>query len=413
MFKTFRSVLAPILSLSILIMGNAFFTTYTSLKLKLSGFSIELIGYSTSAYFAGLLIGSLRCSSFIERIGHIRAYATLAALLAVIAMIQAIFAQGWVWIIIRFLTGFFIAGLFVTIESWLLAKSTISTKGKVLSIYMISYYGSQTIAQFLLDISDLRTVIPFCIIVILFTSSIVPICMTRIAAPIIQEKSYFKIQHLCKIAPLGVIGALLSGLICGPIYGLVPIYIKDIGFSMKEVALGMGITIFGGLILQWPIGQISDHVDRRKVLFTISFLAAIISIVFAINSIHTKVLIYFLLAFLGGFSFSIYPIAISHSTDIVKEKDTISAIAAIVLIYSIGAIIGPILASYGMDFLGPRGLFIYMSSIGVILGAYSFYRYLKIKEIPLEEKTPYRNIPRTTPLATELYPKEKEKNKKD
>jgi MFS family permease len=402
MLKSLKSLIAPITGQVILVMGNSFFITFTSLRLKIEGHSIEVIGYITAAYFAGLLLGSLKLNKFIERVGHIRAYATFASLFAVVTLLQALDGNIFLWLSSRFLIGYFMAGLFITIESWLLASATPEIKGKILSIYMLCYFASQGIAQLLINIAPPSTLLPFIIITLLGTISIVPVCITKIKAPVISEPSYFKISKLLKISPLGFFGAFCAGLITGPNYGLIPIYLKGHGFSLEEISLGMGITILGGLILQWPLGHLSDHIDRRKVIFLTSFAIFIISTIIGINSIYSFLPFFILLFIYGGFSFVLYPLSMTHTSDKVEKKDLISTIAVLSLTYSIGAIVGPIIASYSMNFLGPKGLFFYVAIVGILIGSFSFFNIIKKKSLPQEDKGKYKNIPRTSPIIGNL-----------
>ena len=371
-------------------MGNSLFVTFTSIRLKMEGYSIKIIGITTAAYFAGLLLGSLRCNKIIERVGHIRAYAIFASLMAFFVTLQSMVSGAWMWMIVRFLSGFLIAGLFVTIESWLLSKSTIHTKGKIFSIYLISYYAAQGIGQLLLNVADPMSILPFAIIVMLSAISIVPVCISKNEAPIIKEASYINIFKLSKVVPLAIIGSLLAGAIAGPIYGLTPIFIKEIGFSLSEMSKAMSITIFGGLLLQWPIGQLSDIIDRKKVLFAVSFLTNLMCIAIILNSIYAFSPTTLLLAVLGGFSFTIYPLCLTHTTDKIDSKDIIASMAAMSLLYSIGAVIGPIVASYMMQYMGPHGLFVYMSLVCSILGFFGMYYVVKSKseqKIELKSET--------------------------
>jgi MFS family permease len=407
-----KNIIAPIISLIIMTLGNGLFTTYVSVRLKLAHQPTEIIGFMIAVYFAGFVIGSIRINRLIERIGHIRSFACFASLITVATMVQGMFPLIWVWMVMRFLTGLLTAGLFITIESWLLAQSSIKTKGKILSVYMLTFYAAQAAGQFLLDIADPYSIIPFAITIILASFSIVPICMTRATAPIMQEPSYLHIFHLLKISPVGVIGCVIAGLILGSIYGLLPTYSQDFGMSIKEVAMVMGTTIFGGLLLQWPIGFISDHIDRRKVLFTICFLTTILSIIIA--SI-TNTGIYFLVLSLifGGFSFTLYPLSICHASDLLDYKDIVSATAALSLAYGVGAILGPIMASYMMKYLGPNGLFYFFAIVSFILGLYTTIKTFRVAPVPVEEKVTYRNIPRTTPIAGELNPESEEKENEE
>lgn len=392
MRQILKSVTTPIVSLVILCMGNALFVTYTSVRLKMDGYSINTIGYVVGAYFAGQLVGSYLCDRLIARIGHIRAYAVLATSMTVLAMLQAMFLQLWMWALVRFLGGVCIAGLFIVIESWLLAKSTSNTKGKVLSIYMTSFYAAQGIGQLLLNVSDPISVIPFAIVVILSAVSIIPISMTKASVPTMNQRSSLNIVKLVKKCSLGVYTCAISGLLLGPIYGLIPIFAKDSGMTLTGVSYAACFTILGGFVLQWPIGQLSDKTDRRKVISFIGFAAAIIAAITIFVSAQSEILIFILLAAFGGFSFTVYPLGIAHSSDSVEEKDLISITALLSIAYSVGSIIGPVIASYFMDFLGPKGIFIYSTIVGTTLGTLALVKTFEKKTLPEKEKLRGENL---------------------
>ncbi len=414
MYKIAKAVIAPIMSLIILVMGNGLFTTFTSLRLKQEGYSPEMVGYVTAAYFLGLVIGSIRSHKLIERIGYIRAFAIFSSCTAAFVMLQSLFIDPWIWMGLRFLSGICLAGHFITIESWLLVKSTTKTKGKVLSIYMIALYASQATGQFFLNIAPIETVIPFAITVIFASLSIVPVCFSRTPAPTIQKPSYLTVFKLYKISPLGVIGSILGGFLLGVIYGLLPIFAGYLDLDTHDAALIVALTIYGGLLLQWPIGYLSDLIDRRKVLFGVSIIIIILSLFIAwINSYSYPLLLVSVCLF-GGFTFTVCPLSTSHTSDHLESSDdTIAALGGLILVYGIGAIIGPIIASYCMQILGAPGIFYYFAATSAVLGLYTLWRIFKQTPIPQEEKLTFRTSPRTTPLSSELDPRADEVKKND
>lgn len=386
MRQILKSVIPPIASLMILCMGNALFVTYTSVRLKMDGYSIHTIGYIVGAYFAGQLVGSYVSDKIIEKIGHIRAYAVFATSMTVLAMLQALFLQLWMWATVRFLGGICIAGLFVVIESWLLAKSTPTTKGRVLSIYMTSFYAAQGIGQLLLNVADPMSVVPFAIVVILSAISIVPLSITNVSAPEIKGRSSLNTTKLLKKCALGVYTCTVSGLLLGPIYGLVPIFAKDSGMTLEAIAYATCFTILGGFALQWPVGQISDKIDRKKVISFVGFAASAVALTTLFVPASFEAMLFILLAAFGGFSFTVYPLGIAHCSDSLEEKDLISATAILSIAYSIGSIIGPIIASNMMGFLGPKGLFVYCTIVGSALGSAALVRSSQRKALSEEEK---------------------------
>lgn len=403
MIKIIRSVLSPILSATILTLGNSLFMTITSLKLKMNDRSLETIGLITALYFTGLVLGAFYCNRLIERVGHIRSFAIFAAFCSALVMLQAIFTEVWMWAVIRFFVGFSIAGLFATIESWLVAKSTIDTKGKVLSIYMIAFYLSTGLGQLLLNVADPATLIPFAIIAIFTAFSIIPVSITKIQAPVIEGPSYLNIFKLFKITPLGVIGCMISGLILGSIYGLVPVFAEEENFSLSEIALCSSVTILGGFVLQWPLGQLSDILDRRKIISSVGFGTAFMGLAVTFFPTSSFSFLLILLGALGGFAFTIYPLCISHGSDRVEAKDIVAATASLGLAFNIGAVAGPLAAAYLMRYFGPKGLFMFIGFAGLLLAFYALYRISKAPGVLKEEKTRYRNIDKTEPIATKLY----------
>lgn len=379
--------------------------TFSTVRMRLEGESTGMIGLITATYYFGLFIASFRVDKLIEKIGHIRAFATFAAFNAALIMIQGLYVDAWAWAVLRFFAGIAIAGLFITIESWLLVKSTRETRGKILSIYMISYYAALGAGQYLLDVANPRDLTLFCIAVIFSAFSVIPICTTRQTGPVLQEPSLFNIFKLCRISPLGVIGSILSGMILATVYGLAPIYAQEVGLSVSEVANFMGLTIFGGLILQWPLGQFSDHYDRRKVLLYSSIITAALCLLIMLVGNYVPILLLALVCAFGGFSFALYPLCISHACDLVETKDTVAATGGLLLAYGVGSVVGPNIAPFFMSLMGPAGLFAYFLVISGLLALATIWRMQVRAPTPQDEKVPYSNIPRTTPLAGELDPR--------
>lgn len=405
MLSILKSVIAPIVSLIILMMGNGLITTLTTVRMRTEGQTTFMIGIITASYYLGLFLASFRVDKLIEKIGHIRAFSAFAAFSAALIMMQGLYVNPWGWIVIRFFSGICLAGLFVAIESWLLVKSTKETRGKVLSIYMIAYYAALAIGQYLLDTADPKDITLFCTAVIFSAFSIVPICVIRTTGPVMQEPSVFKINSLWKISPLAVLGSVLSGMILGAVYGLSPVYAQEVGLSVPEIANFMGLTILGGLFLQWPIGHFSDHFDRRKVLLITSVLTAATALIIALFDNTIPNLLLGSICLFGGLSFALYPLCISHACDQVEPKDTVAATGALLLSYGVGSIVGPNIAPIFMFNLGPKGLFFFYLVISSLITLACLWRISVREPVPAEEKLPYSNIPRTTPLAGELDPR--------
>lgn len=405
MLRFLRTIFSPIVSYFILALGNGFLMTLVPIRATLEGFSPEIIGYLTAAYFAGILIGAMQINKVIEGVGHIRAFAFFASIFSILTLLQGIFVYPSVWIVLRFLFGLSMAGIFITIESWLLVKSSVKMRGMALSIYMTAFYAAQAASQLFLGIFDLKSLYPFCFIVILAALSVLPLTITKTKAPIVEEHSVLSPWKLFKISPFALISAVFSGLILGPIYGLLPVYAQELNYTISQISWIMGSVIFGGLVFQWPIGAISDKIDRRKVLLYSSFFVSLLVIFVCIfPQISFFNFIIFSICF-GGFCFVLYPLSVSHACDLVESKDIAATTGAVLLCYGIGCIIGPILASYGMRLYGGIALFYFIFVSSVILFLIALFRVLVKGQVPKDEKVPYSNMPRTTPMASELDPR--------
>lgn len=408
MRKIASSLIAPVLSLIIIMLGNGFFVTFVSLRLHELKVSSFLIGLISSAYFAGLLIGSVRAEKLILRIGFIRTFATFASFFTVLVMVNGLMNNSYVWLVLRFFQGICIAGLFVVIESWLLMYSDKNTRGKVLSVYMSALYTAQAAAQFFLNFLPMESILPFACVVMLSSLSVIPVSMMRASYPTMSEPSYISAKKLFMVSPFGFITCILAGMILSSIYALAPIFAQDMGFSIKQVASFMGFIILGGFLLQWPIGHLSDIFERRKVMILVCALTAILSLVMTLSFVWPIWMTFGTAIAFGGFSFTIYPLGITLTSDRIDSKHLIAATGMLLLAYSWGSIFGPMIASVAMSLFGPIGLFVYTACISGLLVAYGLTIAFKKPPVPVKEQGEYIAVPRTTPIANELDPRSDE-----
>lgn len=405
MKKLVSSLFAPVASLVIIMLGSGFYNTFITVKLHQAHTPSILIGLVSAGYFAGLLVGSVRAEKLILRIGFIRAFATFASCFTALVMANALYFSPYYYLVLRFAHGFCIAGLFVVIESWLLIFSTHETRGKILSIYMSSIYTAQAAAQVFLAMLDLNTVLPFAIVVIFSSLSVIPVSMMRASYPTLTEHAYISAKKLIQICPFGFISCVCGGMILSSIYSLAPIFAQEIGFDLTQVSWLMGLTILGGFLLQWPIGHLSDIFDRRKVMTFVCAMTALISLLLAFSPFLKPWMILTLSVAFGGFAFTIYPLGITYTSDQIDAKHLIAATGMLLLAYSWGSVSGPILASLVISIFGPIGLFLYTMVVAALLFCYGIFRSLQKPPTPRNEQGGYVATPRTTPIASELDPR--------
>lgn len=373
MIPLLRSLAPPFCSLILLILGSGLFNTFVSIRLELSGFPIETIGLVTSSLYVGILIGSLKSSRWIATFGHIRSFIAFAGISSLLVLLQTLWLNPWYWASLRFCGGICMAGIFVVIESWLLLAAQASFRGVILSIYLAVFYMALSAGQLFIYLSDPNGYSPFFITAGLFALSILPLTCKGTIAPKLEEAPSLNLKNFFKLSPFGFMGGIVSGMLLAVIYGLLPIYASEAGFSVDGIGTLMAILIFGGLSLQWPIGRWADKGKRRFVLNLASFLSAILAAIIALGHPTSPILFAILIWLFGGFSFTLYPLSMAYVCEKLQDEQIVPATGGFVLSYGIGAIIGPLFASYAMQHLGSVGLFYFLSLITLSLGALGVY----------------------------------------
>ena len=401
---SFVQLFAPIASISLLVVGSGYYTTFTSMHLKEAAIATWMIGCIQSAHFSGFVISSFLCQRFIFRVGHIRAFSAFAALLGFIALIQGVIFSPSLWIVLRFAAGFCLAGVCVIIESWLMACSDLKTRGTVLAIYMFTYYGAQALSQLFFEASFASYLVSYALITAFICISILPVCVTRFSAPCPDNPLMLSFKFLWRKAQLGVVGCVTGGLILGCLYALVPVYLEANQIPNHFVGRVMFAIIFGGTLLQYPIGKLSDRMDRRKVLALMLIACMGAFSLFIVDYYNTTWLIA-LGALMGASSFIVYPLSISYTIDHIENNQMVSAVASLLLAYGVGSTVGPLVCGFVMQWLGPNGLCYYLFVVSCFMCIYTVVAVLKQPKVTDEEEPlDFMAQPRTTPEAVPVDP---------
>lgn len=400
-----RSILPPLISLIIVMLGNGFFLTFASLRISAEGYDSIIIGIVNSAYYLGMMIGCLYIESLISRIGHIRAFAIFASINSLIFLVQGFYIDPISWGFLRFLTGFCASGFFIVIESWMLLSTSSRYRGKLLSLYMLTLYMAQGFGQFILNIISLKGILPYVISLGLSCLSVLPVSMMKSSGPLGIDHSSINLFKLIKKAPIGPLGCFLSGMIMSGFYSLTPIFGKDIGLSLMQISQIMGGTILGGLVLQWPVGHLSDIFPRRYVLIAVVLVLTVItSVLFFVYNINFHLLLV-LMIFFGSIAFTFYPLSISYTCDFFCQSKVIGVTSSLLIIYGIGCILGPLASSVAMQFLGPQYLMLTFTTLSIVFIILAIMLMKRKNQVPEEEHTEYLPTPRATALGYYLDPK--------
>jgi MFS family permease len=406
MLALIRSIGAILLGIAAMLLGNGLFVTYLSLRMKLEGMASATIGAILAAYFLGYMMGSVLGTPVVRRVGHIRAFACFAAIMCISTLVLALLSDPWLWIGLRIANGFGIAGIYLVVESWLNDRATAATRGRILALYLMTSQGAQGLGQLLLmpfGPSDLR---PFIMAAALFSLSLIPISLTTMAMPPPAPRAFPQPWKLYRVSPAGVIACFTIGIINGGFSGLGPIYGQEIGLSTDAIGQFMGTIILGGLMMQVPIGRLSDRFDRRTVLVAVLLLLALASFAMADWAPHLPLWALFVVAlFYGGCAYSVYPLAIAHTNDYVSPADRVAASGSLILTYGMGAVIGPFGGSLAMGRWGPSAMFLSAAVISLLLGLFVLYRMRARAPLPTPLQSPFVAVPLTSSMATQLDPR--------
>jgi MFS family permease len=400
-----RNVGALLFGVSILLLGAGLFQTFLSLRMAYERFGQLTIGLILAAYFAGFMAGSMLSGGLVRRVGYIRAFAIFSALLSSSVLFQALLVDPIAWTLLRTCGGFAIAGLFLVTESWLNHRSDEATRGQVLALYVMVEQVATGLGQYLIDLLPTGGTGSFILTAGLFVLALIPVAATNAEAPLPAAHSTLSIGRLFRITPLGVLGSLFAGLINAAFSGLAPIYAQGIGLSTNAISVFMSVTILGALLFQLPVGHLSDRFDRRSVLLVIIIgVTAVSGVLSVADGFGMPALLALALVF-GGVSQVIYPVTAAHANDYVAEEDRVAAAGALLLAYGIGATIGPLLGSVLMDWLGPVGLFVYITITSAALAGVVAVRMARRSARPAHLQTRFQLVSSSTPAAAELDPR--------
>ncbi len=347
-------------------LGNGLQGTLSSWRADFEGFSVLTTGLVMSGYFIGQLASSILSPKQIKKTGQIRTYAAYASIASTAILIQILFIEPPVWFVARFLSGFCIAGIMIIVEGWLNSISSNENRGQIFSIHMIVVWGGLALAQGLFAVDDPTGVSLFLLASILLSISLIPILLTEIKAPEMDVQESLGLRALWKASPSGVATIGLSGLASAGFFGVGTIYAVKAGLSVSETALFMTLFIGFGALSQWPLGWLSDKIDRRKVIMFCC--ATVICICMVLASFEfTSITLVILSALVGAFTLPLYSLGVAQSNDRLKPKQMISASGTIVLVFSVFAALGPFTMSYFLELFEMFGFMIYMGIVHLVI----------------------------------------------
>ena len=400
MFTVLGNTWALMLGMMLLMVGNGLQGTLIGIRGEIEGFSTIELSIVMSAYFVGFLGASQLVPELIRRVGHVRVFAALASFISAVLIAYPLLTNPIFWSVGRVVIGFCYCGVYITAESWLNNSVDNEKRGQALSLYMIVQMVGIVSAQGVLALGDPNGYSLFIIISILVSISFAPILLSISPAPAFERTKLMTLSRLFTSSPLACVGMFLLGGVFSAQFGMSAVFGAQIGLSLSQISLFVASFYIGAMIFQYPIGWVSDKMDRRLLILLISAASATgsASAYFAGGYFFSLVFAAFLV---GGLTNPLYSLLIAHANDFIEYEDMASAAAGLLFVNGVGAVSGPIIIGYAMNAFGPEIFFVIIALLMATLAIYAGYRMTQ--RATVSDTSSYAAVlPNSTGVAVEI-----------
>lgn len=402
MFQVLSGAWALLLGMMLLQVGNGMQGTLLGIRGALEGFSTLEMSVVMSSYFLGFLFGSRLAPEMIRRVGHVRVFAALGSMISAVLILYPTVTEPWAWSVGRVLIGFCFSGVYVTAESWLNNSASNETRGKALSLYMIVQMVGIVSAQGIMVLADPSGYVLFVIPSVLVSLAFAPILLSVSPTPAFDTTKPLSLRQIMKISPLGCVGMLLTGGVFAAQFGMAAVYGAEAGLSVGEISTFVASFYVAAVVAQYPLGWLSDRMDRRKLIAAVSLVTGLGGVVGMMLGDN----FWFLLlaaVLVGGSSNPLYSLLIAYTNDFLDHDDMAAAAGGMVFINGLGAIAGPLMVGWMMGAIGPGGYFLYIAILMFAMVAYAIYRMTQRAAPTVAQTESYMPVsPSSSPMAVEF-----------
>ena len=391
-------VTALLASVAILLVGHGLQLTLIPLYAVELGWAPDLIGYTGSSYFLGFVVGCLTVPPLVSRVGHIRVFAVLIALATAALLFIGMVDQFWFWLLARGLSGWAFAGIYMVIESWLNEKTAVEYRGRVLSVYIIITLAAICAGQLLIGF-EVGYAQLFLLSAGLLVLGIVPVGLTSASVPAAIPTVRFRLKRVIAASQVAMVGAFFGGLVTGGFWALGPVVAAANGLEKEQIGIFMAVTILGGTCFQFPVGRLSDRIDRRYVIAGLALSGVLTCVLAALLVSENSIMIYVAMFFFGGLTFPLYSLCLAHAND--NTSLSLMEIASgVLMMNSAGSVIGPIVVAFLIGYTD-NALFIVSAVVLSLLTMWTLYR-IQFHDVQRAHFEPFVGIRNTTHEIVEL-----------
>jgi len=373
MVKVFFSSWTLFMGLALLMVGNGLQGTLLGVRGSLEGYSASAMAYVMSAYFVGFLIGARITPGLIAKVGHVRVFAAFGSLISAAFILYAALPNPISWAILRLGVGICFCGVYVVTESWLNESATNETRGKALSLYLIVQMLGIIAAQMLLNLADPTDYTLFVVMSVLVSLAFLPILLSAAPAPVFQAIKPMSLVALFRVSPLGMVGTFLTGGVFAGMFGMAAVYATERGMSAAETSFFVALIYLGGLLMQYPIGAISDRMDRRLLILCVTAVGAAGTLL-AYPFTDTVAAVYVAGFVMGGVANPLYALLIAYTNDYLDHSDMAAGSGGMLFANGLGAASGPFVIGWLMGGFGPDAFFLYIGGLFAAVSLYAAYR---------------------------------------
>lgn len=405
MFSIMKSSWTLFFGLALIMIGNGIQIVLLGVRSSEAGFSNLVSGLVMGGYFLGLFLGSLFVPHFLSRVGHIRVFGALASIASAAVLMHIIILDPAIWGITRVLSGFAYAGMYIVVESWLNDSATNKTRGQILSMYLIITMGGMGIGQLLAGLDDGQSATLFLVASVAVSVAVVPILISVGKAPDFTITETTSLRRLFQISPLAFVGMAMQGVVAAMMFGMGSVYGSNIGLSPSEVALFMVSITIGSVVVQYPVGRLSDVIDRRLVILFVTMLSGLFAGSALFIGASNVWFLYLIMGLFGGMSLTLYSLCIAHANDYLSPAQMVGTASALIMVNGAGSVIGAPLVALTMDIVGNDGYYGIIAATHITFGVFVLLRMTSRESVPNEAQGPFVAVPEAgTAVGVTLNP---------
>ncbi|MCP1199892.1 MFS transporter [Notoacmeibacter sp. MSK16QG-6] len=400
MLKLVAGVWALLIGVFLIMIGNGMQSTLMGVRGEIEGFSTFALSLVTSGYFLGFLVGSRITPRLIHKVGHVRAFAALGSLMSAVLIAYPLLTDPWSWTALRIVLGFCMSGIYVTAESWLNDRATNETRGTLLSSYMLAQMAGLVGAQGLLNFGDAAGASLFIMASIFVSLAFTPVLLSAVPLPATEAVKPMTLRELYERSPTATVGTALIGAVVAAQMGMAAVYGAKIGLSVRDVSLFIASIFMGSLIFQYPVGRLSDLMDRRILMICLAVIGALMSILpFIVQGSFIVLLIAGLIA--GGVASPLYSLMVAYTNDYLEREDMPAAASGMIFIYGVGAVTGPVVIGQTMELAGPAFFWVLLAALFAVIAVYTGWRVTQ-RTAPVGDDSAYLNVmPNSSAVAVD------------